>query len=101
MTREEFEKLFGECPFEMVQQGYQFTDPEILKITNDANDWTVAHLMARKGHEFTDPEILKIANYYGWTVAHIMAARGYKFTDPEILKLVDKYGTTVGVISNK
>ena len=32
MTRNEFIKMFGECPFEMIRKGHCFTDPEILSI---------------------------------------------------------------------
>ena len=109
MTRDKFIKLFGECPFEMVRQGYRFTDPEILKLTftnhfkrafnggfNYHNyHWTVAHSMAFRGHKFTDPDILKLADENGWTVAHVMARRGYNFNDPEIRKLASNNGWTV------
>ena len=76
MTREEFIKLFGECPFKMVMKGHKFTDPEIL-IISDNNGWTIAHSMAEKGYRFTDPEILKLSNYRGWTVAHMLDCCAY------------------------
>ena len=94
MTKENFIKMFGECPFKMIRKGYEFTDPEILKLSDD-NDWSVAHEMALRGHKFTDIEILKLVNLHDHTVAHVMAAQGHKFSDPEILKLTNHLNISV------
>ena len=70
MTRKDFIKIFGECPFKMARKGHKFTDPEILRIT-DINSWTIAHSMAMKNYKFTDPEILKLVDKYGVIVENI------------------------------
>ena len=95
MTREDFIKSFGECPFIMIDQGHAFYDKEILSIpfnnklsvdevweaiNNGAvpvsrficKNWTVAHEMAAKGH--VPPEsTFSFETKYGWTVAHEIA----------------------------
>ena len=89
MTKDEFIKIFGACPFEMVMKGHKFTDPEIL-IISDSNGRTIAHEMAQEGYEFTNPKILKLADNNNITVAHEMAFKGYKFDEKRqknILKL--------------
>ena len=50
MTRQEFKKLFGECPFKMVAQGQVFVDPDVLCIEHPMayyrnRPWTVADEM--------------------------------------------------------
>ena len=100
MTYDEFIKIFGDSPFVMVKKGYQFTDPEILRLATDYGT-TVAHQMAYRGYKFTDPEILKLVDKYGIIVAHEMAWKGHKFTDPEILRLTDRDFVSVEAIMNQ
>lgn len=88
----------------LVERGYQFSNPEFLKIVLDKrNDMTVAHYMAAFNRAFFDPgiygEILRLRQADdGWTVAHYMARHGHVI-DPvkhrDLLLLEDNRGQTV------
>ena len=57
MTRNEFIKIFGRCPFEMIKKGHGFSDPIFLAIQLPPLEykfimqWTVAHCVVAFGHE--------------------------------------------------
>ena len=113
MTREEFIKIFGECPEKMILKGKHFSDPEILRLRIDTSDGltsalgplsttTLAFLQAIRRDtlssldEFEHEDIFLTEQYEfsndksklkypQRTVAEIVQYNGRTFTNPNIL----------------
>lgn len=78
------------------EEGEELPSKNILKVAN-AGGWTVAHEYAEQGYDFTDLDILKLAGVKKQvSVAHVMAERGYMFDEnSDIVHLKTNAGRTV------
>lgn len=96
----------------MAHLGFNFTDPEILRLKGEDrskfnavfghNGCSVAYILAKRSHIFSDPTILALGREDNRsTVAHAMAQKGHKFDDKSILKLSDDKGVTVAHIMTR
>jgi hypothetical protein len=96
----------------MAHLGFNFTDPEILRLKGEDRSslnavfghsgCSVAYILAKRNQTFKDPSILSLGSEdRRATVAHAMALKGHKFDDPSILKLSDDKGLTVAHIMTK
>ena len=108
ITHNDFVAIYGNCPFVVVNQGYEFSDYNILSITSgEMNDCTqcdklsspivtVAHqTFIQNGSIFNSRRVLLLEDSDGDTVAHYMHALGYEFIDELVLAATNKSGYSV------
>ena len=70
MTRDNFLKIYGDCPFKMVLDGYKFVDPEVLSIelpiiaTDPMSSLNNIYYVSDLQNEVEDIEKLKATSFY-------------------------------------
>ena len=70
MTFDELKKLYGEDPVLLIMRGHRFVDKNILSLRDELSGQTIAHWQASCGYNFTDPEILELTDCDGKNTVH-------------------------------